>query len=175
MSERVKGFPPIIFEDSEVLLLGTLPGNKSLQQNFYYADPRNYFWKFFSKYSGHAKPHNMNEISKILKESKVALWDMYDSGIRQNKQGKKTSNDLDIQQEIWNDIPALLTDYPNIKRVGIMGGKPYKKFQKRYPSIHTECLPSTSRLNTKYWSNPIELCNGWKVFKEFIEQTSNQN
>lgn len=33
MSERIKGFAPIVFEDSEVLLLGTLPGAESLQKN----------------------------------------------------------------------------------------------------------------------------------------------
>ena len=77
----------------------------------------------------------MNEISKILKKTQVALWDMFDSGIRQNKQGKNTSRDLDIKQEIWNDIPALLADYPNIKQVGIMGGKPYEIFQKKYPYL----------------------------------------
>lgn len=173
MSERVKGFPPIIFEDSEVLLLGTLPGDKSLQQNFYYADNKNYFWKFFNKYTGHQKPCNMDEVSKILKETKIALWDMYDSGIRQNKQGKKTSNDSDIRQAIWNDIPALLANYPNIKRVGIMGKDPYKEFQKSYPFINAVYLPSTSSSNGAKWGNPIEQSIGWKEFKDFIEQTSN--
>ena len=41
MSERIEGFPPIVFEDSEVLLLGTLPGEESLQKQYYYADNRN--------------------------------------------------------------------------------------------------------------------------------------
>lgn len=173
MSERIKCFPPIIFEGSEVLLLGTLPGNKSLQLNFYYADPRNYFWKFFSKYTGHPKPHNMNEVSKILKETKVALWDMYDFGIRKNKQDKETSRDSDIKQEIWNNIPSLLTDYPNIKRIGIMGGDPYEEFQKSYPFINAVRLPSTSSSNGAQWGNPIEQSIGWKKFKEFIEQTNN--
>ena len=32
MSKRIKGFAPIVFEDSEVLLLGTLPGATSLKK-----------------------------------------------------------------------------------------------------------------------------------------------
>ena len=108
----------------------------------------------------------MNEISKILKKTQVALWDMFDSGIRQNKQGKNTSRDLDIKQEIWNDIPALLADYPNIKQVGIMGGKPYEIFQKKYPFINAVCLPSTSGANGAKWGNPIEQSIGWKEFKD---------
>lgn len=170
MSERIKGFPPIIFEDSEVLLLGTLPGAKSLQHNFYYADNKNYFWKFFCKYTEHQKPCNMDDVSTILKEAKVALWDMYDSGIRENKQGKKTSKDSDIKQEIWNDISSLLIDYPNIKRVGIMGRIPFEIFQKNYPFINAICLPSTSGANCSQWGKPIEQSIGWSKFKEFIEQ-----
>ena len=52
MSKRIYGFSPIIFDDSEVLLLGTLPGEVSLEKRLYYADESNYFWEFFCEYVG---------------------------------------------------------------------------------------------------------------------------
>ncbi len=172
MSERIEGFPPIVFEDSEVLLLGTLPGEKSLQKQYYYADAGNYFWNFFCEYIGcDKKPQSNEETVSILKELKVALWDIYKSGIRINKD-KKTSRDSDIKDPEWNDISDFLQQYPNIKRVGVMGQKAQKAFKKKYPEIKVEELPSTSGANGKYWGGrPIDQSrNGWKMFKEFIEQ-----
>ena len=41
---KIYGFDPIIFQDSKYLILGTLPGKKSLETKFYYADRGNCFW-----------------------------------------------------------------------------------------------------------------------------------
>ena len=38
-------FAPIFDENSEILILGTLPSVKSREQNFYYGHPQNRFWK----------------------------------------------------------------------------------------------------------------------------------
>jgi len=37
-------FKPLIFDDSEILILGTFPSIKSFENNFYYSHPRNQFW-----------------------------------------------------------------------------------------------------------------------------------
>lgn len=180
MSERIEGFPPIVFEDSEVLLLGTLPGEESLQKQYYYADNRNYFWDFFCEYIGRdKKPQSNEEAVSILKELKVALWDIYKSGIRSkaekkasSKTEKKTSKDSDIKDPEWNDISDFLQQHPNIKRVGVMGKEAQKEFKKKYPKIKVENLPSTSGANGKSWGGrPIDQSGkGWKRFKKFIEQ-----
>ncbi len=180
MSERIEGFSPIVFEDSEVLLLGTLPGEKSLQKQYYYADNKNYFWDFFCEYTGRdKKPKSNEEAVDILKELKVALWDIYKSGIRSttekkasSKTEKKTSRDSDIKDPEWNDISGFLQQYPNIKRVGVMGKEAQKEFKKKYPEIKVEDIPSTSGGNGRDWGGrPIDRSrNGWTRFKEFIEQ-----
>ncbi len=38
-------FKPIVFKDTETLILGSFPSIKSFENNFYYAHPRNQFWK----------------------------------------------------------------------------------------------------------------------------------
>ena len=171
MSERITGFAPIVFDDSEVLLLGTLPGAMSLQREFYFADESNYFWDFFSEYTGLKKPQNKEDVSLILKKSKVALWDIYESAVRVNSEDKSTSNDSDIEQAILNDLELFLNTYPNIKRIGIMGKKAYTDFTKKYPNIKAEYLPSTSGSNGAQWGGkPINKERiGWKKFKAFIE------
>ena len=171
MSERIEGFTPIVFEDLEVLLLGTLPGEKSLQKQYYYADVGNYFWDFFCEYIGCDKPKSNEEAVSILKELKVALWDIYKSGIR-SKADKKTSGDSDIVDSEWNDISRFLQRYPNIRKVGVMGKKAQKAFKKKYSGIKAEDLPSTSGANGRDWGGrPIDKSrNGWKRFKEFIER-----
>ena len=38
-------FAPVYNEESQVLVLGSLPSVKSREQGFYYGHPRNRFWK----------------------------------------------------------------------------------------------------------------------------------
>ena len=172
MCRRIKGFEPIVFEDSEVLLLGTLPGALSLKKEYYYADEGNYFWEFFSEYAGQDKPQSKEAVIKILKGLKVALWDIYESAVREDEAHKETSKDSDIVDVEWNDILSFLQAYPNIKRVGLLGKKAYKEFIRKYPNIKAECLPSTSGSNGGQWGGkPIDRGRiGWIKFTEFIEQ-----
>lgn len=175
MSERIKGFAPIAFEDSEVLLLGTLPGVESLQKNYYYADKTNYFWDFFCEYAGYNKPQSNEEAVIILKKLKVALWDIYESALREDDVHKETSKDSDIVEVEWNDILGFLQIYSNIKQVGVLGKKAYREFIKKYPEVEVKYLPSTSGSNGGQWGGkPIDRSRiGWRKFKEFIEQKSN--
>ena len=41
---RQEGLPPVINPTSKILIVGTMPGKKSLEQKQYYADSRNQFW-----------------------------------------------------------------------------------------------------------------------------------
>ena len=41
-------FPPIVTEETETLILGSLPGAESLRRQQYYAHPRNRFWRIIA-------------------------------------------------------------------------------------------------------------------------------
>ena len=43
--QKISSFPPIINENSKILILGSIPGVKSLEMQQYYAHPQNKFWK----------------------------------------------------------------------------------------------------------------------------------
>lgn len=48
-----------------------------MQEQYYYADAGNYFWDFLCEYIGcDKKPRSNEEAVSILKELKVALWDI---------------------------------------------------------------------------------------------------
>ncbi|MCR5154358.1 MAG: DNA-deoxyinosine glycosylase [Lachnospiraceae bacterium] len=180
MSEIIKGFEPLIFEDSRALLLGTLPGQKSLEKGFYYADNSNYFWKFFAEYTGiRMIPSNMEDAKAILKTAKVALWDILESAERVDESGKRTSSDKDIANGKINNIEKFCKEHPNIKKIGVLGNKAFDMFQEFFPSLDAECLPSSSGANAKCWKMDRTIprvefdCNGYIEWSNFLSSIGN--
>ncbi|HWJ95305.1 MAG TPA: DNA-deoxyinosine glycosylase, partial [Telluria sp.] len=49
---RKRCFPPVVDGRTRLLVLGSLPGEKSLQAQQYYANPRNQFWALMSAILG---------------------------------------------------------------------------------------------------------------------------
>ena len=48
MAERIYCFAPFIPSNAQVLILGSMPSVKSLEQGFYYAHPQNRFFKIIA-------------------------------------------------------------------------------------------------------------------------------
>jgi hypoxanthine-DNA glycosylase len=62
MQNRISSFPPIIDNDSKIIILGSIPGVKSLEKQQYYAHPQNKFWKIIFEFS-------MKNLQKIMKKN----------------------------------------------------------------------------------------------------------
>lgn len=171
MADRITSLKPIIFNDSKILILGTLPGAKSLEQQMYYADKGNYFWKFMTAYLECDFPETNEQKIDMLKRSHIALWDIFESASRvDKKKHNNTSKDTDISGGKYNDIEALLNKYPSIQKIGIAGEEAYKTFTKRYPNMNAIQLPSTSGGNCGQWGgNSIPRDReGWKSWSQFV-------
>ena len=145
-----KSFLPNIDEQSEFLILGSMPGIKSLKEQQYYAHPQNRFWKLMGMF---CNVNNLSELNyqnklQILLKNKIALWDVIQSC---NRDGSLDSN---IQNELPNDISELLKRFPNIKVICLNGNKSYSAFRKHFPKLleQYKCykLPSTSPANARY-------------------------
>ncbi|MDY6310298.1 MAG: DNA-deoxyinosine glycosylase [Cyanobacteriota bacterium] len=145
-----KSFLPNADNNSKILILGSMPGVKSLSEQQYYAHPQNRFWKIMAKF---CSCENLTALSypqklKTLLQNHIALWDVIESCQRPG------SLDSDIQNETPNDIGRLLKKYPNIKTICLNGNKSYSSFKKYFPNLLNsyQCfkLPSTSPANARY-------------------------
>ena len=140
MSEKLEHpFEPIIFNDTQTLILGSFPSIKSFENSFYYAHPRNQFWKILEKVTGYPV-NNRDQKIWLLKETKLGVWDMIASCQRDN------SLDSSLEDEIVNDIPALLAKYPSITKLAFTGKKAQALFETHFGHLDIErvYLPSPS-------------------------------
>lgn len=158
-----KSFQPSVNEYSEILILGSMPGGKSLEMQQYYAYPRNRFWQVMSVICNFPDLTKVtyNEKLQILLDNKIALWDVISTC---NREG---STDSKIKNPVLNDINGLVFEYINIKKICLNGGTAYNLFSKSFKNtknIKICPLPSTSPMNTtvtteeliKIWSDNIK-------------------
>ena len=145
-----ESFLPSIDAKSEILILGSMPGVKSLEEQQYYAHQNNRFWKLTGMFCNTQNLQEMNyqDKLKVLLKNKIALWDVIESCSREG------SLDSDIKNETPNNILNLLKRYPNIKGIILNGSKAYSALKKYFPELlkQYQCykLPSTSPANAKY-------------------------
>ena len=132
-------FQPIIDKRSKVLILGSLPGVRSLRENEYYANGQNSFWKIM--FSVFVMPYSSDYRTKIglLAENRIALWDVIKSAERTG------SSDSSIRTAIPNDVPGLLKGYPAISSIIFNGGCAFRSYRNYFGKPH---LPHTTLLST---------------------------
>ena len=137
-------FSPIVFNDAKILILGSFPSIDSFEKSFYYAHPRNQFWKIMSKITGYPI-NNQDQKIWLLKESKIALWDMVASCYRDN------SLDSSLEDIEVNDIASFLEEHPAITKVAFTGRLSEKLFKMHfgYLDIDRVYLPSPSSAYAK--------------------------
>jgi hypoxanthine-DNA glycosylase len=135
-----KSFPPIVDGNAEVLILGSLPGERSLQLQQYYGHKGNQFWDIIGVVFTGASIKNFTygEKTEFLHKHKIALWDICGSAKRDG------SGDQNIRDVTPNDIVGLLSQYPNIKKVFVTSGKSEKTLTQFFPQIAYGKLPSPS-------------------------------
>jgi len=137
-----QSFPPIARADARVLILGSLPGQRSLLEQEYYAHPQNAFWRIMNDLVG-AEGSYQQRCDALL-DSGIALWDVLAESVRPG------SLDSDIRMDTAraNDFARLFRDCPDIGCVCFNGRKAAAMFQRFVgPDSYTmrfETLPSTS-------------------------------
>lgn len=138
-----KCLAPWVDEKTKVLILGTMPGDFSIKQQFYYLNPHNMFWKIMNMLfnpTGH-----FEKSRDFLSGIGIGLWDVYKEGVRKGSCDTGFSRDL-----ITNDIQGLLNQHKSIKYIVFNGQKPQKVFLQKIGKVNIPCigLPSTSSSNT---------------------------
>lgn len=147
MSVRKRSFPPVADARAQLLILGSLPGDRSLAEQRYYAHPQNQFWRLI----GPAISRDLVALDYdarllALQDAGVALWDVMASAERPG------STDAAILSPQANDLASLVATLPNLRAIAFNGATAHRHGLKalgplaaRYPIV---ALPSSSPLHT---------------------------
>lgn len=137
-------FPPILNLNATILILGSMPGDMSLELQEYYGHPRNRFWKVISAITSMAITNSYEDKKQLLHQSNIALWDVVQQATR------KGSLDTAIKNEKPNELDRFLEQHKQLHTIAFNGKKAEALFDKyftRRATIKYFSLPSTSPAN----------------------------
>ena len=160
-SARKRCLDPVVNEDTRLLVLGSLPGEKSLALQQYYGNPQNRFWMLMSEVTGIdlAPLDYVARLASMLKYG-IGLWDVVADAHRPG------SLDSQIRDRSDNDLPALLASLPDLRTIAFNGGtaariglKILGRHAAHYRIVH---LPSSSPAYTLSYAEKARL---WRVLR----------
>jgi double-stranded uracil-DNA glycosylase len=142
------GFPPIADARARVLVLGSLPGVKSLQMREYYAQPYNAFWRIMGELFSADPTLEYPARLVRLRAHGIAVWDVLAAGEREG------SLDAAIVPAsiVVNDFNAFFERHPRIGLIcfngntaaGLFRRKVLPGLDSKWAGIERQTLPSTS-------------------------------
>lgn len=141
---KINSFPSLSNPEATVLLLGTMPGVKSLEMNQYYGHPQNNFWRLVAAVFDEEIPTDYSQKKEMLLRNKIAVWDVLQACERPG------SLDSAIVKEVPNDFTAFLDEHPNVRVIAFNGQKAaafFKKHVRLNRGYTFVTLPSTSPAN----------------------------
>jgi hypoxanthine-DNA glycosylase len=166
-----QSFAPLSAPSAAVLVLGSLPGKRSLQEQQYYAQPRNAFWRIMGELFGAGPELPYAERTQRLVDSSIALWDVVASAERPG------SLDASIigSSVVVNDFATFFDKHPGIGLVCFNGAKAAELFERRVlPTLDEslklarhERLPSTSPAHAAMRYE--QKLTRWSIVKQALE------
>ena len=147
-AELSVGFPPIEDARARVLVLGSLPGRKSLEMREYYAQPYNAFWRIMGELFGAGPELEYPARLKRLRAHGVAVWDVLAAGEREG------SLDSSIVRAsiVVNDFSSFFAQHRDVRMICFNGNTAAGLFERKvlpgltppWAAIEQRALPSTS-------------------------------
>lgn len=161
------GFEAQANRTCRLLILGSLPGQASLQAQQYYAHPRNAFWPIMAEYLKFDASDPYAERMRHLAHANIGLWDVIACARRE---GSLDANILKPSIEP-NDFGSFFAQHPQCRTVLLNGASAFKLFEKRVApelsrySLNIEQMPSTSpafaampyQEKRRIWHNSLRL------------------
>jgi hypoxanthine-DNA glycosylase len=163
---RASGFAAIAGRDAHVLILGSLPGQRSIDAGEYYAHPRNAFWRIVEDLFDIPRALPYPERTRQLQRCGVALWDVLKSSRRRGS----LDSAIETSGADVNDFAGFFDRHPRIRQVCFNGRKASELYETLVrPSLggtapDTVVLPSTSPAHA---AMPYtEKLRRWSVLKD---------
>jgi hypoxanthine-DNA glycosylase len=146
MSSKIS-FAPLADGDTEILILGSMPGERSLAMNEYYGHPRNRFWHVVAALCGVDTPVLYADKKALLRRARIGLWDVAHRAVREG------SLDSAIRDAEPNDIPGFIAEHRRLRIIAFNGRKSEEMYDRhfaRISGIEYIYLPSTSPANAAF-------------------------
>jgi len=157
--QKNSSFDPVASHRTRVLILGTYPGEMSLEKGEYYANPTNQLWRIIETVIGNPIPSEYRAKCDYLLRHHLGLWDVCSSCQR------VSSSDASIVEEVPNDLDGFISENPQLRMIVFNGQKAqklYDKYFKRKAHFIYHTLPSTSSALTQSLFSKVD---SWKVIK----------
>jgi len=136
----LRGFPPVIDNKVERLILGSFPSEASLAAGQYYAHPRNQFWRLLGELIDEplAEMPYRRRLRRVLAH-RLGIWDVLDACDREG------SGDASIRNLKANQFVRLHRLAPLLKSVAF-NGQTAGRFAGEFAAagFRTTVLPSSS-------------------------------
>jgi hypoxanthine-DNA glycosylase len=166
---RHRSLPPVVYRNTRILILGSLPGSASLAAQAYYAHPRNHFWRIFGILLDEP---NLAERSyaqrlRVFKHHRIGLWDVVGRAQRQG------SLDQNLKNITPNPLAELLPQLPQLEAIAFNGQTAARIGQSQLgqrplpnnpllKNIALYVMPSTSPANTMPFTEKVAV---WKMLE----------
>jgi hypoxanthine-DNA glycosylase len=166
MAQIENVLPPIVDANTRVLIVGSMPGVRSLEKQQYYGNERNHFWGIISKLLHVSIPATYEEKIALVQQHQIGLWDVIRTCER------KGSLDATIQNAEVNDFATFFMQYPNIQCILFNGTKAYDVFKKKvgFDALAGKDyfkMPSTSPIPGRNIQTFEQKVESWRIAMEY--------
>ncbi len=147
-----RSFPAVVDQRAHTLILGSMPGDASLQAQQYYAYPHNAFWPIMRRLLRMPESAGYDARLRALQAAGFALWDV----LAECKREGSLDSSIEHATAQANDIGGLLQAHRGITLVCLNGTTVQTLFRRHVAKVQTlparvqvVTLPSTSPANAR--------------------------
>lgn len=159
---RKFGLDPVMRHRTQILILGSMPSETSLEKQQYYGNPLNQFWRILAVVYDITWTGDYKRDIGVLQKHQIGLWDVIASCQRAG------SLDANITGVAVNDFAKFLLQYSNIKLIACNGGTAYRLFNRHcVTTIPVVQLPSSSPAHTLALEQKIK---EWRRLLQFSSE-----
>lgn len=156
-------FAPVADAGVRVLVLGSLPGEVSLEKQQYYAYPHNQFWRLIGHVLRRELPAGYEARLAALLAAGVGLWDVVRIASRAG------SLDASIRSHEPNALAEFVATLPRLRAVAFNGATASaigRRALGEAPGVELISLPSSSPAYTLAFERKAE---AWTALRRFLE------
>jgi TDG/mug DNA glycosylase family protein len=142
---KTEGFSAVSDAHAKVLILGSMPGQRSLAEMQYYAHPRNAFWPIMGSLFNAGPEISYAHRLDRLRDQHIALWDV----LKFCERPGSLDSAIKADSAIINNFDRFFACHPEIQTVFFNGKKAAELYRRHMPAATQRLitLPSTSPAN----------------------------